>query len=152
MNRVFLNVLKTMVFPVAITGAVVLGGVSLIPKPAPIYYDTLSDRENASLAAIPSIRVELEHLSKYEPLDPPTFKKILKWVCVLAGLEATITNSTTRRIDSINVQLKKLLARMSTKMEYNAEIEKEFRDASDGFLEACESQSFNAHMLLNSSS
>jgi hypothetical protein len=65
-------------------------------------------------------------------------------------LTDTVTNASSRRVDSINVQLKKLLARMSTKMEYNEGVTKEFLDASDGFLEACEAHSFNAHMLLSS--
>lgn len=137
--------------PVCVVVATTLGMASLVPAPKPVYHTCLTDRENEKLGRVPDMRTAVDRLSLYEPLDPATFEKILKWSCRLGDvISLPPTNSTARRVDAIMVQMKKLVARMGTRV--NEVCMPEFMDVSDDFCDTCDSYSSNLHMSLSSSS
>jgi hypothetical protein len=138
--------------PLGLTGVVLLGALQLVPSPKPLYHTCLTHRENEQLGLIPELRTFIDRLSLYEPLDPGTFEKILKWALRVAVLSsAPHTNASARRVDSIMVQLKKLVSRMGPRVGDSPEAHTEFTDLSDDFCDACDSYSFNVHTELSNS-
>ena len=134
--------------------AVLTIGASLIPRPRPAYFEGLTHAENAKLDTVPDIKSILDRLSQYEPLDPQTFEKLLKWSCKYADLIiGPISNENVKRMSSVSFQMTKMVSRLGNKVKKHSvntpESIQDFEGVSEDFHEACHAHIFNAHLELS---
>lgn len=149
-----MNRLSKLAIGFGVVGVVTIGASQLIPRPPPSYFKSLTQKENTKLNTIPDLKSILDRLSQYEPLDPHTFEKLLKWSCKYADLNSgPKSNENVKRMDSVSFQMTKMVSRLGSRVKKHAvntpETVQDFEGISEEFHEACQSHIFNAHLELS---
>lgn len=105
-----MNRLSKLAIGLGVVGVITIGASQLLPRPAPSYFKCLTQEENTKLNTIPDLTSILDRLSQYEPLDPHTFEKLLKWSCKYADLNsAPKSNESVKRMDSVSLDRKSVV-------------------------------------------
>jgi hypothetical protein len=149
-----MNRLSKLAIGMGVLGVVTIGASQLMPRPAPPHFKSLTQEENTKLSTVPDITSMLERLSHYEPLDPQTFEKLLKWCCKYADLSAgPKSNENVKRMDSVSFQMSKMVSRLGARVKKHAvntpETVQDFEGVAEEFHEACQARVFNAHLELS---
>ena len=148
-----MNRFSKLAIGLGVTGVVVFGASSMLPRPQLLPFDILSTDENAALGKLPELHAAVTRLDMYATLDTKTHRKLVKNAAKLACESTLIPSITsTRKLDNTIANVKRHLATLKRAVQQQSDnnpgVVEDFDDLAENLLDQCESQSFNMHQHL----